>query len=205
MSENLFTLKNVSFMDRIHYKIETIPKYKVSFITGESGAGKTTLLKLLNKTQSYSGTIFLEDVDIVTISPITLRREVLLVSQEPVIFGSTILDSFHFLYETRKEPMPSQQDISEYLELCALPMPLNKNCTEMSGGELSRLYTALFLSFSKRVLMLDEPTAALDSETSFRLMENVISYCKRKKIELLVISHNKNIVDRFSENTICIN
>ena len=58
------------------------------------------------------------------------------------------------------------------------------------------------MSFVPKVILLDEPTSALDEKNSDTMMDNIIKFCKQKSIDLVVISHDKNIVEKFSEHTI---
>ncbi|WP_242851392.1 hypothetical protein [Clostridium sp. DMHC 10] len=50
--------------------------------------------------------------------------------------------------------------------------------------------------------MLDEPTSALDEKNSYRVMRNIINFCKEKNIDIVIVSHDKSIVEEFCENKI---
>ena len=69
----------------------------------------------------------------------------------------------------------------------------------MSGGERQRVYIGIFLSFNPKVLMLDEPTSALDDENSEIVIKNVLDYCKDQGITVIVVSHDKQLTDKFAE------
>lgn len=204
MNTTLFQFENVKYKNLIYSNI-VIPSKKINFITGESGAGKSTLLKLLNKTISQdSGNIFYSNKNLQSYEPVELRKNVSLVSQEIFLFQGTIFENFIEFYNLRNLKCPSYEDISNLLHFCCLDIDINKNVSNLSGGEKQRVYIALFLSFKPKVLMLDEPTSALDETTSHKLLQNIIEFCKSNNTELIIISHNQSLVSTFSENEIKI-
>ena len=79
---------------------------------------------------------------------------------------------------------------------------LDKNTFTLSGGERQRVYISIFLSLCPKVILLDEPTSALDEENSHKIMRNIISLCKEKNIDIVIVSHNKNIINEFCEHKI---
>nr|WP_308741910.1 ATP-binding cassette domain-containing protein [uncultured Anaerocolumna sp.] len=201
----LFETKNLSFNQIIKYKDIQIKEGKVSFIVGKSGSGKSTLLKLFNGTLPPSnGTIYYHDRDISQMDTITLRKEVLLISQAVYLFDGCIEDNFKEFYRYRDMPAPSEEVMKEFLKLCCIPFSLDKDCTTMSGGEKQRVYIAIYLSFLPKVIMLDEPTSALDKENSNDLIENLIAFAKDKGITVIIVSHDPKITDKFAEEIILI-
>jgi len=196
----LFTLENVNYKNILRYPNLEIVENCATFICGESGSGKSTLLKLLNGVISpTSGVItyagkYVDDYD-----PIVLRREVLLVSQGVYLFDMTIQENFDEYYRYRdKEPI-SEQEMKFYLAICAVDLPLESSCNVLSGGERQRIFTAIHLSFGAKVLMLDEPTSALDNKSAATFMENVKFYCQQNKLALLVVSHDRSVVDQYAD------
>lgn len=91
-----------------------------------------------------------------------------------------------------------------YLDLCSVPFSLDSDCTNMSGGERQRVYIAIFLSFKPKVLMLDEPTSALDKETGIKVIDNILTYCKKNEITVVAVSHDGDIIDKFADHIIAI-
>lgn len=205
MSDLLFHSKNLKYKDILTYNSIEIKKNKVNFIIGESGSGKSSLLKLLNLSQSSSsGELFYDGNPIESYDPIQLRRDVSLVSQEPFLFNESIYDNFKRFYSLRKIPMPSEEFIKHITSLCLVNVPLDQNALTLSGGERQRVYISIFLSFMPKVILLDEPTSALDEKNSHLMIKNIINFCKEKSIDIVIISHDKKIVDEFSENIVSI-
>lgn len=205
MQEIILETKELSFQNFIHYKNLQIHKNRANFIVGKSGTGKSTLLKLFNQTLIPSaGTIFYNGKDISQMDTIELRKELLLISQSLFLFDGNILENFRTFYEFRDLPCPTEEKIKEFLKICCIDIPLDKDCLTMSGGEKQRIYTAIFLSFYPKVIMLDEPTSALDQNNSFQLMENLLAFCKENWITSIIVSHDPNLTDAFAENLIIL-
>lgn len=197
----LFNTENLCFNNKIQYNDIVIPKGKVTFISGESGMGKSTLLKLFNGVLSPSrGRILYEGRDIIELDTIKLRKEISLVSQDVFLFDSTIKDNFKLFYEYRDQAPATDEEIRKFLTICGISFSLDKDCTTMSGGERQRVYIAIFLSFLPDVIMLDEPTSALDDKNSDIIMGNIIMFCKKNNISVIVVSHDNVLADRYAEN-----
>ena len=203
MNTLLFQASNLTCQGNLIYNNIKIEKGKVNFIVGESGCGKSTFLKTLNNFISpVAGDLFYNGKPIEEYDPITLRREVSLVSQEPFLYDESILENFNTFYSLREAPVPDKEYISYITDLCSVNVPLDQNASTLSGGERQRVYISIFLSFCPKVILFDEPTSALDEKNSHRIMNNIIEFCKKKDIDIVIVSHDKTIVEEFCENKI---
>jgi len=203
MKEFLFKASNLIYKDNLIYKSIKIEQGKINFIVGESGCGKSTFLKLLNQSiNARSGELLYKSKPVSSYDPIELRREVSLVSQEVFLFDENITDNFKTFYALREKPVPDKEYIKYITNLCCVNVPLDQNASTLSGGERQRVYISIFLSLNPSVILLDEPTSTLDEKNSHEMMINITNFCKAKNIELVIVSHNKTIVDEFSENKI---
>lgn len=203
MNELLFEASNVKYKTNLIYNDVKIKQGKINFIVGESGSGKSTFLKLLNHSiNPISGTLLYKGLSISEYDPISLRREVSLVSQEVFLFDESITDNFKTFYSLRQKPIPNEEYITYITKLCCVNVPLCQIASTLSGGERQRVYIAIFLSMCPNVIMLDEPTSALDETNSHKMMINITNFCKTKNIDLVIVSHNKTIVDEFCEHKI---
>ncbi len=206
LNEPLFFVDNITYKQRLAYHNINIEPGKIHFIVGESGSGKSTLLKLLNNTISPdAGEIFYLGKSLIEYDPISLRRDISLVSQETYLFDESILDNFNTFYSLRQMSAPDSEWIKYMNELCLVNVPLNQNTSTCSGGERQRIYLSIFLSFCPKVILLDEPTSALDEKTSHQVMNNITKFCKEKNIDLVIVSHDNSIVETFAERKIEIN
>lgn len=203
MNDLLFQANNLIYKSNLTYDSVKIQKGKVNFLVGESGCGKSTFLKLLNNSLSpVSGELLYNGKSLEKYDPINLRREISLVAQEPFLFDENILENFKSFYSLRQIPIPSKDYIRYITDLCSVNVPLDQNTSTLSGGERQRVYISIFLSLTPRVILLDEPTSALDEKNSIKIMKNIVNFCKEKTIDIVVVSHNKNIIDQFCENKI---
>lgn len=195
--------EGLSFSDILVYPKIDIKKNTFTFIRGKSGSGKSTYLKLLNRTLLPSqGEIFYEDKNIKDYPVLDYRKEVLLVPQEVFLTEGTIYDNFKFYFEARDEEVISEDEMNTFLKLACLDKDITSNVLNLSGGERQRVFLAIFLSLKPKVVLLDEPTSALDISTSNELMKSLKNYFKENGITSVCVSHNDEIVDKYSEFTI---
>lgn len=205
MGNSIIESNNLSFQNMIMYSDIVIPRGKITFITGESGSGKSTLLKLINTTlPQSSGKINYNGKDTLDWDSIKLRKEVSLISQSVFLFPGSIKDNFIQFYEYRGLQYPTDEVIHEFLRLCCISFGLDKDCSTMSGGERHRIYIAIFLSFEPKVIMLDEPTSALDHKNTMNMIENIIMFSKEKNITIIIISHDKDLIEKYAQNHIVL-
>ncbi|MGH4121036.1 ABC transporter ATP-binding protein [Clostridium sp.] len=203
MNKLLFKASNLTYKANLSYDKIEIKQGKINFIVGESGCGKSTFLKLLNNSiNPISGELLYNGIALDEYNPISLRREVSLVSSEPFLFDESIIDNFKKFYSLRELPMPNSDYIKYITQLCCVNVPLDQSASTLSSGERQRVYIAIFLSLCPKVILLDEPTSALDEKNSHKIMSNIITFCKEKDIDVVIISHDKNIVEEFCENKI---
>lgn len=155
-------------------------------LVGTTGAGKTTLLSLLARFyEKDSGLILLDGVDISSLNKSSLRSQLAYVTQEPFLFNGTVRENLSLAKRNA-----SDEEIWNALTAAngdtfvkSLPDGLDTNVGErgvkLSGGEKQRLSIARALLKNAPILLLDEATASVDSETEHqiqtaldRLMEN---------------------------------
>lgn len=197
----ILRFENVKFIKE--YDDFSIDKNEVVFVVGKSGSGKSTLLKLINNTlQMKSGRIFYKDENILNIKPVELRRNIIMTSQENFLFDMTIKENFHEFYKLRDLDKLTDEEIMRFLKITNFDVDVNLDVEKLSGGEKQRVFLAIALSLNPEVLLLDEPTSALDEKTSFSMMKNIVEYCKNNDITLMIVTHQKNLVDEFADKII---
>lgn len=200
-----FSLEHVRARGNISYPNFNIKSNAITFISGKSGCGKSTVLGLLNGTLGdYQGTINYKGNDLHSYELLKLRQEVLLVGQAIYLFEGTVEKNFTLFYDYRGLPQPDANTMKYYLQLCSILIPLETQCHKLSGGEKQRVHLAIFISFEAQVFLLDEPTAALNTQNAHTILENVCQFCDQKNITLVVVSHDNSLAEKFAANRICL-
>ncbi len=175
-----------------------IPPDNIIGISGPSGAGKTTFLKIFNRLwEPATGEIFFEGKPITSIEHTLLRREVVLLFQEPLLFGPRVKDDllFPFSLPRFKQNPPARSMLEKALQAMSLPVSyLGKNSSELSGGEKQRIAIARSLLLQPKVLLLDEPTSALDQELSDSLLDCIFQIHTPRLV--MFISHDPKLLQQ---------
>lgn len=188
---------NRKVLDNISYGFK---KNKITAILGSSGCGKTTLLHALNDIISeeenvkLSGDIRLEGRSVYSMQKESLRKEVGLVFQTPVIFPMSIYKNMSYAlnYHSTHSKKEIEDIIKEKLEFAGLydevKDKLKKSALKLSGGQKQRLCIARALTIEPKVLLLDEPCSALDIENTL-LIEKLLSSLS-ENISIIIVTHN---------------
>jgi ATP-binding cassette subfamily B protein len=170
----------------------------VAFV-GPSGSGKSTLVKLLvGLYRPDSGEIFYNDVSTRRMRYNEARRQIGFVTQETHLFAGTIRENMQFVKPdvTDEEIVRAMEQASCVYLLQASPLGLSTPIGEMgmklSGGERQRLSIARALLRDAPVLILDEPTAALDAATEASLLEALRTLMRNRTT--LVIAHRLSTI-----------
>jgi ABC-type multidrug transport system fused ATPase/permease subunit len=147
-----------------------VPRGRVTALLAPSGSGKSTLLRCLNRLlEPDAGVITLDGVDIRAIEPRALRRRVGLVPQAPVMLPGDVAANLAYALDA----LPRER-MTRALEQAGLDDGfLERPAAELSGGERARVALARAITRDPEVLLLDEPTAALDPETADRVGETL--------------------------------
>ncbi|MGM0844392.1 MAG: ABC transporter ATP-binding protein [Bacillota bacterium] len=178
---------------------------KVTTITGQSGAGKSTILKFLNKMLlPTQGKVFFKGTDLKSIDSIELRRQAVMLGQEPVIFEGSIEDNLQIGLKFSKQAPVPRAELQEALDMVLLHKSLSGPSEKLSGGEKQRLALARIFIMNPSVYLLDEPTSALDEDTEEAVMERFINSVKERNGTVIMVTHSKSIADRFGENKLHI-
>lgn len=162
----MFELENVLYKDILKIENLNIPKDKINCIIGESGSGKTTLLRMLNKLISpTSGDIFYNGRNLKSLDSVKLRRDVVMLPQNPIMFEGDILTNLTMGLRFSEKKIPSKETLIEILEKVKLNKSLEDSTKELSGGEKQRVALGRVMLMNPKVLLLDEPSSALDDDT----------------------------------------
>ena len=162
-SANRPILKDVSF---------TIKKGDHVGLVGHTGSGKSTIANLITRMYDVaSGSITIDGVNIKDIEMRSLRRNVAIVSQEVYIFGGTVMDNIRYARPdaTREEVVAAAKAANAHDFILRMPEGYDTmvgiGARSLSGGERQRVSIARALLLNPSLLILDEATAAMDTET----------------------------------------
>ncbi len=199
----MFSFSDVHYKDILNVKNLKIKRHTVTSIVGQSGSGKTTLLRLLNKLISCdSGEIFYNNEPLSTIDSVELRRDIVMLPQSPAIFNGSIKDNLLIgLKFSEKSPI-SDDKLYDILKIVKLQKELGQDAEKLSGGEKQRIALGRVMLMKPEVLLLDEPSSALDEETEHMIIEALVNYTKENNKTLIMVTHSKKVASRFSDEII---
>ena len=177
-----------------------IPAGTTLAIVGPSGAGKSTLVKLMARFyDATAGTVAVDGIDIRDITLQSLRRQIAIVSQDPILFSGTVAENLRY-----GKPDATLEEIRLAAELAfadtfikQLPRGYDTEIGErglrLSGGQKQRLAIARAFLKNAPIIILDEPTSALDAES-----EELIKQALRRLLEgrtALIIAHRLSTIE----------
>ncbi len=168
-------------------------------LVGPSGVGKTTLLSLLLRFYDpQKGQVLVDGQDVREFQYRTLRQQISIVPQEPVLFSTTVAENIAYGRPdaTRDAILEAARQAEAHDFITAMPQgydtPVGERGVLLSGGQRQRLALARAFLKNSAILILDEPTAALDSETEaavLRALERL-----RQKRTVIVVAHRLSTV-----------
>lgn len=176
------------------------PAGKITVLCGESGSGKSTLLALVQRLYlPQAGRIFLGGHDLSYHRLEHLRRNLAVLSQQPQLLSGTILENLapgNFSPDLRRLlPLCAEIGILEFIE--KLPQgfftPLAENGAGLSGGQRQRLALVRVLFADAPVLLLDEPSSALDADAE-ELLAAALQRLRREGRTIVVATHAARLV-----------
>jgi ABC-type multidrug transport system fused ATPase/permease subunit len=166
----------------------TAPRGVVTVIVAPSGAGKSTLLRCCNRLLvPDAGTIALDGGPIAELDPRSLRRRVGLVGQQPFMLPGSVRENVAYgLDGVAEDRLLGALDAAG---LAAAEF-VDRLASELSGGERARVALARTLVRSPEMLLLDEPTAALDAAVAARLARTLRRLVTEEGIGILAATHD---------------
>ncbi len=194
MNELILQWSALQARGKLHYGAGELHQGEIVMIQGSSGCGKSTLLRLLNGSLVPDvGEIHYKGENVRSLAPLPLRHDISLILQRTYLMAGSVEDNFKSFYEYRDLSAPSSQFMQRYLHLCCYTGELGTASTQLSGGEQQRVFLAIMLSFSAPIILLDEPTAALDHTTSHLLFQQLKDWVRESKTSLIFVSHDSSL------------
>ncbi|MDN6900002.1 ATP-binding cassette domain-containing protein [Oenococcus sicerae] len=187
------TLKKVSYQTKNNAILENIDFVVESgswvTLAGPSGSGKSTILKLIADLISpTSGVVEFEGRNIQTIDPIDYRRQVSYAAQSAQLFGETVKDNLDFPYLIRKKEIDSDRQAAVLNDFDLSSDFLTHSILDISGGQRQRVGLARNFIFMPKVVLLDEVTTGLDSDSK-KIVRQVIEKENKKGLTVIEVTH----------------
>lgn len=179
----------------------TVNAGEVCALVGPSGAGKTTLASLVLRFYDLErGTLAIDGVDVRELQVASLRRQIGLVAQETFLFNDTILNNIRY-----GRPEATEEEVREaarhaLAEEFILAMPqgyetvVGERGTKLSGGQRQRLSIARALLKNAPILVLDEATSHLDTESEMLVQKALANLIAGRTV--IVIAHRLSTIRR---------
>ena len=203
----IITFKDVNFahknqkentLSNINLKFET---NQISALVGSSGSGKTTLLDLIPKLLiPNKGEILFNDQNISNISTNIIRKKIAYVSQDSIMLNDTIYNNLIFGSDKKDDELINSvlKDTDSIDFVNSLPNQINTVIGEggrkLSGGQMQRLSLARALLNNPNIIILDEPTSSLDSESEYFIKSTLYKKIKNHNRIIIIVAHRLSTV-----------
>ncbi|HVZ66316.1 MAG TPA: peptidase domain-containing ABC transporter [Lacunisphaera sp.] len=179
----------------------SLPAGRITVLVGASGCGKSTLLALLQRLYlPVSGRILVGDIDVRYFRLASLRRHLAVVTQQTYLLSGTVLENL--------APGNDEPDMERLLNVCRalgllefieqLPQGfftyLSENGMNLSGGQRQRLAIARALYSDAPILLLDEPSSALDAAAEDAMARRLRELCDQNGKTIILAAHSASVV-----------
>jgi ABC-type multidrug transport system fused ATPase/permease subunit len=177
----------------------SVPAGQTLAVVGSSGAGKSTLLKLINRFyDANKGAILIDGQDVRDVDIFSLRDRIGLVPQDPILFDDTIMNNVRYAKLTA-----SDEDVFEacraaciHDQIMGFPYgygtSVGERGTNLSGGQLQRLAIARAILKRPDIVLLDEATSSVDTETEHSIHQSLKALCKDRTT--FVVAHRLSTI-----------
>lgn len=208
----LYTLEHVLFRydtrDVLHIDRLDFEEGRIHALVGHNGAGKSSLLMILAFLSAQTSGRITYRGNLVENSErarARMRREVVLVSQHPIMFSTTVRANIEFGLKLRKVGASARRKkVDEVLEMVGLLHYRDAAAFELSGGETQRIALARALALTPRVLLCDEPTSSVDMENQ-KIIGNLLRRINRENgTTIIFTSHDRMQSRALGENHVVL-
>jgi len=181
-----------------------VPRAAVTVVVAPSGAGKSTLLRCCNGLLAPdAGAVLLDGQEIGRLPARELRRRVGLVGQLPVMLPGTVRDNL--AYGLRPGDDGGERALAAALAAAGLDAGfLPRPAQELSGGERARVALARALTRGPELLLLDEPTAALDAVAAAHVGATVRRLAHEQRLGILLATHDLGFAAEVADRAVAL-
>ena len=206
IEEGNIVLDNINFSYKSNPENKVLQNISVKFtggkmtaLVGHSGSGKSTLLNMIPRIYlPISGNIYFDNQDISKVNLMSLRNQISIVDQNTTLFDDTVFNNIKYA-----RPDANKEDILEAakLSMCdefidnlenGFETMIGENGVKLSGGEKQRLSIARAFLKNSRIILLDEATSSLDSDTEEKIQKALDKLTINKTT--IVIAHRLSTI-----------
>lgn len=180
-------------------------------IVGPNGCGKTTLLKALANLLDYKGEIKLEGKEVKKIKRKELAKKIAFMTQSSdIYFPYTVFETVALGRYAHMEGVFSslsnedKEMVLSCIENVGLLEYKDRLISELSGGQLQRVYLARAFAQDPDIILLDEPTNHLDLKCQIEILHHINKWTKENNKTVIGVLHDLNLVQMFSEEVVMI-
>lgn len=181
-------------------------------IVGPNGCGKSTLLKAISNLISFNGEIKLDGKNINALKRKELATKIALMTQSSNIqFPYTIFETValgryaHLNSIFSRLSKKDEEVINESLKMVGLLDIKDNLISELSGGQLQRVFLARAFAQDPEVILLDEPTNHLDLRCQIEILDYLKSWAKEKNKIVIAVLHDLNLVQNYGDRVLMLN
>lgn len=172
-----------------------VPQGGILSVLGESGGGKSTLLRCINRmVDAESGRVEVLGRDVLQWDIRELRRTAVYVPQRSFLFGGSVREELAHALRWNGQAI-LKAPYGSVMQAVGLEVDQHKPASELSEGQRHRLCVARALLLLPKILMLDEPTGALDVRTAREMLAALISWAKENSSTLICVTHRPEDLD----------
>jgi len=176
-----------------------IEKGEFVAVVGRSGSGKTTMLDLLGLLlKPTSGSLFIDDVDTAKLgdrdrAQMRARRIGFVFQEYNLLSGMNVLENVMLPLRYVKDGQAGKQRAIELIDRVGLSDRITHTPTELSGGQMQRAAIARSMVNRPSLILLDEPTGAVDTETAQQLVDLLKRLNSEDQVTIVIVTHDLDI------------
>ncbi len=168
-------------------------------VVGRSGSGKTTMLDLLGLLlKPTSGSLFIDDVDTAKLGDrdrahMRARRVGFVFQEYNLLSGMNVLENVMLPLRYLKDGKAGKQRALDLIERVGLTDRIKHRPTELSGGQMQRVAIARSMVNNPSLILLDEPTGAVDTETAQQLVDLLKKLNREDRVTIVLVTHDLDV------------
>ena len=176
-----------------------IDKGEFVAVVGRSGSGKTTMLDLLGLLlKPTAGSLFIDDVDTTKLNDrerahMRARRVGFVFQEYNLLSGLNVLENVMLPLRYVRDNKDGKQRAVELIDRVGLTDRIKHRPTELSGGQMQRVAIARSMVNRPSLILLDEPTGAVDTETAQQLVDLLKSLNQEEQVTIVLVTHDLDI------------